>query len=92
MFAAYFLNGLLGMVFLVAFVFSLTDLEGALNDATGYPHFFVFRNAFGTATNLVLSTIVTVLIFAGTLSYALSTSRQTWAVSQKPPCLSLTPY
>lgn len=81
MFAAYFMNSLLEFVFLIAFIFSIVDLGDALNGPTGYPHFIVFRNEFGNASNTVLSATVTSLVFAGTLSFNLSTSRQTWALS-----------
>jgi choline transport protein len=81
MVGSYLLNGALGVVFLVSFLFSIVDLDGAINDDTGYPFLFVFRNAFSLPAVNVLSAIVIILIFAGTLSYNLSTSRQTWAVS-----------
>ncbi|KAK3071925.1 hypothetical protein LTR53_007771 [Teratosphaeriaceae sp. CCFEE 6253] len=83
MLQSYLLNGALGIVFLITFLFSIVDLDGALNDETGYPFLFVFRNAFSLQAVNALSAIVIVLIFAGTLSYNLSTSRQTWAVSHK---------
>lgn len=82
MVGSYVLNGALGMVFLISFLFCIVDLDGALNDETGYPFLFVFKNAFSLAAVNALSAIVCVLIFAGTLSYNLSTSRQTWAVGQ----------
>ena len=77
---SYLLNGGLGIVFLVSFLFAIVDLDGAINDETGYPFIHVFQNAFSLSAVNVLTSIVIILIFAGTLSYALSTSRQTWAV------------
>ncbi|KAK3111716.1 hypothetical protein LTR53_012743 [Teratosphaeriaceae sp. CCFEE 6253] len=82
MLQSYLLNGALGIVFLITFLFSIVDLDGALNDKTGYPFLFVFRNAFSLQAVNALSAIVIVLIFAGTLSYNLSTSRQTWAFAR----------
>lgn len=45
MLGSYLMNGGLGVVFLISFLFSIVDLEGALNDETGYPFLYVFRNA-----------------------------------------------
>lgn len=46
MLGSYIMNGGLGVVFLISFLFSIVDLEGALNDDTGYPFLYVFRNAY----------------------------------------------
>ncbi|KAK3670939.1 hypothetical protein LTR78_009217 [Recurvomyces mirabilis] len=82
MVGSYLLNGGLGVIFLVSFLFSIVDLDGALNDGSGYPFLFVFTNAFSLPAVNALSAIVITLIFAGTLSYNLSTSRQTWAFAR----------
>lgn len=82
---SYFLNGALGLVFLVSYLFSIVDVPGAINDASngsGYPYMFVFTNAFSMPAFNTLSAIVVILIYAGTLSYNLSTSRQTWAFAR----------
>jgi choline transport protein len=82
MFGAYLLNGGLGLVFLISFLFAITDLEAALNDETGYPFLTVFASAVDTAGVNGLTSIVVLLIFAGTLSFNLATSRQTWAFAR----------
>lgn len=79
---AYLLNGGLGFVFLVSYLFAMTDLDAALNDETGYPFITVFASAVNIAGVNALTAIVTLLIFAGTLSFNLSTSRQTWAFAR----------
>ena len=79
---AYMMNGLIGLVFLVSYMFMITDLDAALNDASGYPHIWVFAQAVGPGGVVALNAIPTVLIFAGTLTYNLSTSRQTWAFAR----------
>jgi predicted cobalt transporter CbtA len=80
MVTAYLLNGILGLVFLIVFMFCMLDIQGALNDETGFPFLFVFKEAFGQVTVNTLSTLVLILILAGTLSYNLSSSRQIWTV------------
>lgn len=79
---AYIMNGALGFVFLISFLYAITDLEAALDDATGYPFLTVFASAVNTGGVNGLTAIVTILIFAGTVSFNLSTSRQTWAFAR----------
>lgn len=82
MLGSYLLNGALGLVFLISYMFMMTDLQAALDDATGYPHIWVFSQAVSAGGVVALNAIPTVLIFAGTLSFNLSTSRQTWALAR----------
>ncbi|KAH7021801.1 amino acid permease 2 [Macrophomina phaseolina] len=77
---SYIINGALGLVFLVTYLFMITDIESALED--WYPHIWVFRQAVNNAGVVGLNVIPTVLIFAGTVSYNLSTSRQTWSFAR----------
>lgn len=82
---SYALNGALGLIFLITYLFCIIDIEGAIDDAnngSGYPYMFVFTNAFSMPAFNTLSAIVIILIYAGTLSYNLSTSRQTWAFAR----------
>lgn len=82
MLGSYFLNGALGLVFLISYMFMMTDVATALDDPTGYPHIWVFSQAVSAGGVVALNVIPTVLIFAGTLSFNLSTSRQTWAFAR----------
>ncbi|KAF2030742.1 amino acid transporter [Setomelanomma holmii] len=82
MIGAYLMNGSLGIVFLISYMFMITDVDAALNDATGYPHIWVFSQAVSPGGVVALNAIPTVLIFAGTLTFNLSTSRQTWAFAR----------
>lgn len=77
---AYIMNGVLGLIFLISYVFMITDLDAALD--ADYPHIWVFSQAVGPGGVVALNAIPTVLIFAGTLTYNLSTSRQTWAFAR----------
>jgi len=82
MIGSYLLNGLLGLVFLISYLFAITDVDGAVNDPSGYPFLFVFKGAFTLGGVNALTVIPLVLIFAGTVSFNLSTSRQTWAFAR----------
>jgi len=82
MLGSYFLNGALGIVFLITYMFMITDIDAALDDVSGYPHIWVFLQAVPRGGAVVLNVIPTFLIFAGTLSFNLSTSRCTWAFAR----------
>jgi amino acid transporter len=82
MVGSYLLNAGLGLVFLISFLFTITDIDDALNDTTGYPFMWVFSQTVALGGINGLSSIVILLIFAGTMFYNLSTSRQTWAIAR----------
>jgi len=84
MWRAYLMNGIIGLVFVISYMFAITDVSAALDDATGYPHMWVFSQAFSGNGNSAagLNVVPTILIFAGTLTFNLSTSRQTWAFAR----------
>jgi amino acid transporter len=82
MLGSYILNGVLGLVFLISYMFMLTDVAAALDDATGYPHIWVFSQAVSPGGVVALNAIPTILIYAGTLSFNISASRQTWAFAR----------
>jgi choline transport protein len=69
------------VIFLISYLFVIVDIEGAVDHPTGYPFLYVFTQAFSMEAVNALTSIVICLIFAGTLSYNLSSSRQVWAVS-----------
>lgn len=75
------ISGSLGFAFTGIFLATLTDVRTALEDGSGYPFLFAFRQVFSPTTVKLLGTIVIILLFAGTVSYNLSSSRQVWAVS-----------
>lgn len=79
---SYVLNGTLGLVFLISFLFTITSIDDALNDPTTYTFIWVFRQTVSTAGVNALTTIVILLLFASNLAYNLTTSRQTWAFAR----------
>ena len=81
---SHLLSGSFGLVFVVVYLFCMVDVGAATADEARYPFLFVFRNAFSLAVVNGLTAIVLVLVFAGTLSYNFSSSRQIRAVGS--PC------
>ncbi|KAI9734267.1 MAG: hypothetical protein M1834_002371 [Cirrosporium novae-zelandiae] len=82
MVGSYILNSILGLVILISYLFAITDLEAALNDSTGYPFIWTFKNFVSTGGVNGLTFILILLTFAGTVSFNLSTSRETWAFAR----------
>jgi choline transport protein len=78
---SYLVSGVLSIIFLISYLFTIVDIASALEEPNGYPFLYVFQGAFSLAAVNALTAIVIILIFAGTLSYNLSSSRQMWAVS-----------
>ena len=65
MIGSYVLSGVLSLVFLISYLFVITDIEGAINHPTGYPFLYVFEQAFSMEAVNALTSIVIVLIWAG---------------------------
>ena len=79
---SYILNASLGLVFLIAFLFSITSIDDALNHPSGYPFLYVFQQTVSLAGVNALTAIVIILITAGSISFTLATSRQVWAFAR----------
>lgn len=79
---SYIMNGALGFIMLVSLLFSIPDVEAAINDPTGYSFLWVFQQTMPTRGTNVLTTIILVLVIAGNISVNASTSRQTYAFAR----------
>jgi len=77
------LNGALGFGFLLALLFSMGDLQSALDTPTGYPLIAIFYGATQSkrATNAAICGIVASAV-ASVLGLMASASRTTWAFSR----------
>jgi amino acid transporter len=82
MFWSYLLNGSLGFVFVITYAFAVTDIDAAVNDSSGYPFIWVFKQAASLSGVNVLTVLVLILNIASTISYNASTSRQTFAFAR----------
>ena len=78
----YFSNGIMAAVLLIAYLFATPSVEDSLNDVTGFPLLYVFKQAVSTAgVNGLTSIILLPVIFSNVLFNA-ATSRQTWAFAR----------
>ncbi|KAK3077828.1 hypothetical protein LTS18_009148, partial [Coniosporium uncinatum] len=82
MFYSYLINGTLGLLVLITFLFALPSVPLALTHHSGYPLFYVFSTAMpATATN-ILSALILVLYIASSIAFNASTARQTFAFAR----------
>lgn len=75
------INGLMGLIAVVSFVFAMPSLTDAINDPSGFPMIYVYRLAGGNDVAICLVLIQLILCQFGNISYQASTARQTFAVN-----------
>ncbi|KAJ3493496.1 hypothetical protein NLG97_g4701 [Lecanicillium saksenae] len=68
---------------LLTYLFSIGNVQEALNDKTGFPFMYVFRESTGSVRGATgLSIVVLILLIMVTISSLASTSRQTFAFAR----------
>lgn len=82
LFWSYIGNGIMAIVLLISYLFSIDSIEDALDDPSGYPFIYVFKSAVNTAGVNGLTIIVLILIIAANISFNASTARQTFAFAR----------
>jgi amino acid transporter len=82
MVSSFVLNGVLGLFFVITYLFCLPSVEDALNDPTGFPFLYVFRNAVSVGGVNVLTVVILLLAIASNIAFNASTSRQTFAFAR----------
>ncbi|KAJ7772241.1 GABA permease [Mycena metata] len=81
---SYILNGILAMFIFLAYLFTLTSPEDALNDPTDYPFVWALKQALPDSTRGVtaLTCLLLLLVIAGNIDYQAATARQTWSFAR----------
>ncbi|KAJ7681611.1 amino acid/polyamine transporter I [Mycena rosella] len=81
---SYILNGILAMFILLAYLFTLTSPDDALNDPTDYPYIWALKQALPDSTRGVtaLTVLILLLIIAANIDYNAATARQTWSFAR----------
>lgn len=75
-------NGILALIFLVSYLFSIPSVEDAINDDSGFPFIYVFKQAVSTGGVNAITIMVLLLVIASNVSFNASTSRQTFAFAR----------
>lgn len=83
MILAVVINGVLAFGWIIALLFSVGDVDAALESPTGYPIIEIFYQATGsvTAATAMMCAIIVVAFFA-VFGILASTSRLTWAFAR----------
>jgi amino acid transporter len=81
-FWSYVANGIMAIIFLITYLFSIESVEDALNDPSGYPFIYVFQTAMSNQGTTALTIIVLIIVIAANISWNASTARQTFAFAR----------
>lgn len=79
---SYVVNGLMGLILLITYLFCIPSIDDALSDATGYPFLYVFRSSMSTGAVNALTTLVLVLVASSNIDFCTSASRQAYAFAR----------
>lgn len=82
LFWSYVGNGIMAIILLVTYLFSIKDVEEALAHPTTYPFLYVFETAVSRSGVNALTIIVLILVIAANVSFNASTARQTFAFAR----------
>ncbi|KAF7520508.1 hypothetical protein PCG10_009153 [Penicillium crustosum] len=78
----YFGNGILALAIIIGFLFALPSVPDALNDSTGFPFIYVFRQFLSTSGVNGLTAIILVPVIFSNILFNASTARQTYAFAR----------
>ena len=77
------INGIMAFGFLLTILFSIGNVETALNTPTGFPIIEIFYQATGSKTAATLmETAIIIIAFAAAFGILASVSRLTWAFAR----------
>lgn len=76
------INGLLGIIMAITVLFATPSLNDALNDPTGFPIIYVFKQATSTAGVNGLTACILVPVILSTILFNVSTARQTFSFAR----------
>ncbi|KAK7992079.1 amino acid permease [Apiospora saccharicola] len=76
-------NGIMGLVYCLVFLFSISNLDSLLSTNTGFPYMQLFHDVTNSAVGATfMSLVVAVLAMIANMSGATSTSRTFWAFAR----------
>ncbi|CAG8158203.1 unnamed protein product [Penicillium olsonii] len=78
----YFSNGVMAIVLIVTYLFATPSVEDSLNDPTGFPFLYVFKQATSVAGVNGLTAIILLPVIFSNIFFNASTSRQTFAFAR----------
>ncbi|OGM41279.1 amino acid transporter [Aspergillus bombycis] len=78
----FFTNGAMAVALVITYLFAMPSLEDALEDPTGFPFIYVFKNAVGTAGVNGLTAIILIPVIFSNILFNASAARQTYAFAR----------
>ncbi|KAE8352704.1 amino acid permease-domain-containing protein [Aspergillus coremiiformis] len=78
----FFTNGLMALILVITYLFAMPSLEDALDDPTGFPFIYVFKNAVGTSGVNGLTAIILIPVIFSNILFNASAARQTYAFAR----------
>ncbi|CAG8401060.1 unnamed protein product [Penicillium salamii] len=78
----YFSNGIMAIILIVTYLFATPSVEDSLNDPTGFPFLYVFKQATSVAGVNGLTAIILLPVIFSNIFFNASTSRQTFAFAR----------
>ncbi|KAF8847927.1 amino acid transporter [Acephala macrosclerotiorum] len=81
-FWSYIVNGIMAIIFLITYLFSVSSVDDAINDPSGYPFIYVFQSAMSNSGVTALTILILLIVIAANISWNASTARQTFAFAR----------
>ena len=82
MITSFVVNGVMGFIALIAFLFAIPNLGDALSDPSGYPWLYVMRSHLSDSVTTGVTVVVVLLALAGNTDFNASASRQAFALAR----------
>lgn len=82
MITSFIVNGIMGLIALIAFLFAIPSLGDALVDPSGYPFLYVMRSHLSDGVTTGITVVIVLLALAGNTDFNASASRQAFALAR----------
>ena len=79
---SYVLNGFMGLIIVITYLFCMPSVTDALDDPSTFPFIYVFRNAVSIGGVNGLTIVLLILVIASNIAFNASTARQTFAFAR----------
>lgn len=79
---SYVVNGFMGLILLITYLFCIPSVDDAIGDPTGYPFLYVFRSHMSVGAANALTALVLVLVISSNIDFNASASRQAFAFAR----------
>lgn len=82
MMTSFFVNGFMGLILLISYLFCISNVEDALNDETGYPFLHIMRSFLSDEAVTGITCVILLIILICGINVEASASRQLYALAR----------